>query len=106
MQQINISPIPAQTFNVVLAGQHCTITLRWRQERLYLNLSVGAALVCQGAICENRADIIQSPAPDFAGTLHFFDLEGERPPHFEGLNTRWILLYIEEGEEIPEGLRY
>ena len=106
MQRINISPIPAQTFNVVLDGQYCTISLYWRQTRLYLDLSVGAVEVCRGAVCQNRADIIQSPAPDFNGTLHFYDFEGERPPHYSGLNSRWGLFYLSGVETLPEGLRY
>ena len=110
MQQINISAIPAQTFNVVLHGQYCTISLYWRQERLYLDLAVGAEVVCQGAVCQNRADILQSKSRYFAGTLHFFDLEGDAPPHWAGLHTgadgRFMLLYLEDGEEMPELLRF
>lgn len=110
MQQIPLSQLPAQTFNVVLAGQNCTISIYWRQERLYLDLSVGATVICRGAVCQNRADVLQSKSKDFAGTLHFFDLEGDRAPQWEGLNNgssgRWILVYVEEGEELPRKLRY
>lgn len=110
MQQIPLSQIPAQTFNVVLSGQYCTISVYRRQERLYLDLSVGAHPVCRGAVCQNRVDVLQSKSQDFAGTLHFFDLEGDRPPRFEQLHTgasgRWVLVYVEDGEEIPEVLRY
>lgn len=106
MQLIPVSQLPAQTLNVVLAGQYCTLALYWRQERLYLDLSVGSALICRGAVCQNRADVLQSPSPDFAGTLHFFDLDGDRAPEWRGLGSRWHLLYAESGEELPESLRY
>lgn len=113
MQQIPLSQLPAQTFNVVLGGQNCTIALYWRQERLYLDLSVGAIAICQGAICQNRANVLQSKTKDFSGTLHFFDLEGDRPPHWQGLHTgaadsagRWILVYLEANEAMPQKLRY
>ncbi len=110
MQQIPLSQIPAQTFNVVLSGQYCTISIYWRQERLYLDLNVGAVAVCRGAVCQNRADVLQSRSQDFAGTLHFFDLEGDRPPQWErlhnGASGRWVLVYIEDGEELPLKLRY
>ncbi len=110
MLQIPLSQIPAQTLNVVLAGQYCTLSLFWRQERLYLDLQAGAATVCHGALCENRAEVPASRSPHFAGSLHFLDLEGDRPPHWQGLHTgegggRWLLLYLEDGEEIPETLR-
>jgi hypothetical protein len=116
MRQIPLSQIPAQTFHVVLADQYCTLSLYWRQERLYLDLQAGAAVVCRGAVCQNRADIVQSRSQDFAGTLHFFDREGDRPPRWEGLHTgsggaasaagRWVLVYVEDGEELPLKLRY
>lgn len=109
MQQIPLSRLPAQTLNVVLAGQQCTLAVYWRQERLYLDLSVGPQAVCRGAICQNRAEIVQSPSHHFAGTLHFFDLEGDLAPHWKGLHTgsdgRWALLFLEAGEAMPETLR-
>jgi hypothetical protein len=110
MLTIPLSQIPAQTLNVILAGQYCTLSVYWRQERLYLDLTVGATVICQGAICQNRADILQSRTQDFAGTLHFFDQEGDRAPRWEGLHTgssgRWVLVYVEEGEEMPGALKY
>lgn len=110
MQQIPLSQTPAQTLNVVLSGQYCTISVYWRQERLYLDLSVGTAAICRGAICQNGADVLQSKSQDFTGTLHFFDLEGRRPPQWKhlhnGASGRWILIYVEEGEDLPLELKY
>lgn len=110
MIQIPLAQIPAQTFQIVLAEQNCTISVYWRQKRLYLDLSVSDIPICIGAICQNRAEILQSPSPDFLGSLHFFDTEGDSPPLWEEVDTgasgRWILLYFEDGEEIPELLRY
>ena len=110
MQLVPLAQTPAQTCNIVLADQYCTIRVYWRQDRLYLDLSVGAAVVCRGAICQNLAGVLQSRSRDFAGTLHFFDLEGDRPPRWNGLHNgrtgRWALLFLEETEEIPESLRY
>jgi len=110
MQQIPLSQIPAQTLSVTLAGQSCTLSIYWRQARLYLDLSVGPTVICVGAVCQNRADVLQSKSPDFTGTLHFFDLQGERPPQWEQLYTgtdgRFVLYYVAEGEELPQSLMY
>ena len=110
MQQIPLSQIPAQTLNVVLAGQYCTLSLYWRQTRLYLDLSVGPVEICRGAVCQNRAEVVQPYVPNFSGRLHFFDTEGDRPPQWNGVHTgasgRWLLVYVEEGEALPEELRY
>ena len=106
MQQISLSQIPSQTLNVVLAGQYCTISLYWRQTRLYLDLQVGGSLICRGAICQNRADVLQSRHPDFDGTLHFVDTQGDRPPQWDGLGDRYLLVFVAADEVLPEVLRY
>lgn len=130
MQQIPLNQIPAQTLRVMLADQPCVISVYWRQARLYLDLSVGAKPICRGAVCQNRADIVQTKSQNFAGTLHFLDLEGDSPPLWNQLRTgalgqldsqadsqaggqadsqaggRWALLYVDAEEELPEILRY
>lgn len=112
MQIIPLNATPAQTFNILLDGQKCTITLYWRQVRFYLDLAVGNTPICVGAICQNRASIVQSTAQgltqaqSFAGSLHFFDSTGDAPPHWQGLGSRFQLLFIPEGEPLPEELRF
>ena len=104
MKQIPLTNIPAQTFSVILDDQLCVISIYWRQERLYLDLSSNDIIICLGAICQNKADIVQSRSQLFTGKLFFFDTEGDRPPYWEGLNSRDILLYVSEGEESPDFL--
>jgi len=106
MKTIPISAIPAQRFQVVLDGQYCTITIRQKGQRLYLDLSVADARVCVGAICIHGADVIQSPSPHFSGSLHFLDLTGQAPPQWAELGSRFVLIYLSAGEEVPEALRF
>jgi hypothetical protein len=106
MRIIPLSNIPAQTLKVILDGQDCVLSVYWRQVRLYLDLTVGEAAVCQGAICQNGANILQGRSRFFRGSLHFFDTEGQRPPHFEGFNERFFLVYVQEDEPLPEALRF
>ena len=106
MRFIPLSAIPNQTLSVVLDGQDCTISLYWRQVRLYLDLISNGIRVVTGAVCENKANVLQSRRLYFQGSLHFFDGEGDRPPRYEGLDTRWVFVFIHEGETLPEKLRY
>jgi hypothetical protein len=110
MRIIPLANIPAQTLKVILGRQDCAVSVYWRQGRIYLDLDVGATAVCRGAICQNRADVLQSKNPVFAGTLHFFDLEGDRPPQWDRLSNgqagRWVFVYIEPGEDLPPRLRH
>ena len=102
MVQIELDAIPAQTFQVLLDEQACTISIYQRDERLYLDLSVGEEVVANGCVCLERLDIIQYKAVDFSGHLYFYDTMGHTDPQWDGLEDRYIFIYISEDEEIPE----
>lgn len=106
MKIIPIAAIPAQTFQIVLDDQQCRIKLCQRGRRIYLDLEADNETVCQGAICQNRASVVQSPTRLFSGTLHFWDTLGDEPPRYDLLGTRFLLLYVADGEELPDALRF
>lgn len=93
MQEIRISPNPNQRFNVTLNGQNCTISLKQMGSYLYLGLAVDSFVICEGAICQEAAEIIQSPSPYFKGSLFFIDTEGSNPPDWSGLGARYRLIF-------------
>lgn len=106
MESITLSALPAQTFQVVLDDQQCRITLYQRGRRMYLDLDVDDEAVCRGAICQNRASVVPFPTLNFLGSLHFWDTLGDEPPRYDLLGTRFLLLYVADGEEFPDALRF
>lgn len=106
MRKIPLQQTPSQKLRVVLDEQNCTILLYYRFGATYMDLYVGNTLVQQGAICQNRASIITLANATFKGSLHFLDLLGDDPPDYNLYNERFILLYVAENEDLPEGLRY
>jgi hypothetical protein len=106
MRQIYIKPLPAMRFQVVLAERYCTLALRQKGRRLYLDLETAEGPVCAGAVCVHGADVIQSPSPNFTGSLHFYDRLGKSAPQWEELNSRYLLLYLEENEATPRELMF
>jgi hypothetical protein len=106
MIQVTLSRIPSQEFRVVLNDQYCTIWLYQRGRRLYMDLWSGEHAVCKGTVCQEGADVLQSGSPWFKGTLHFHDFEGKAPPGWEGLESRWVLLYVPPDEALPERFRH
>lgn len=106
MRIIPLARIPHQELNVVLDGQNCTIVLRHLQTRLYLDLTVNRVVIARGLVCNNRANILQRPVRGFAGTLHFWDTEGDTPPAFEKLGERYFLVFIHKDEPMPAKLVY
>lgn len=101
MIQIPIDPIPAQEFTVMLGGQPCAVALYQRDDRLYMDLSVGDEPVCAGCVCLNLVDAVQTRTKKFKGKLFFYDALGDTPPRWDGLGSRYSLYYAEDGEEIP-----
>jgi hypothetical protein len=101
MIQISLSTLPAQEFRCVLDFQYCVISLYQKGRKMYLDLISGNKSICRGAVCERGADVVQSVDPAFKGTLHFYDFEGGAAPRWDGLNDRWVLLYLAAGEDLP-----
>lgn len=99
VQQIPIDPIPYQEFSVILNGQNCVIVLRQIAERLYSDLTVDDIPVFSGRICQNGTAVNLYSDKDFSGKLSFVDTLGNDNPQYEGLGTRWLLLYGYESEE-------
>lgn len=98
MQLINLRNIPAQRFNIVLDGLNCTIKLYQRGQRLYMDLETTDKVIFTGNVCLFVAKINQSPDPDFTGSFFFIDMQGQQAPQYEGLNSRWYLVYFSDGE--------
>ena len=107
MIQIPLKNLPSQELQVVLDGQQCMIFVYWRFGLMFLDLTVGDNVVCKGAVCRNGASITQFQSLYFRGSLHFWDTQGnQKSPQWEGLEDRYALLYLSEGEDVPLALQY
>ena len=98
MLYINIQPLPAQTFQVVLTGQECTISLYQRIGRMFLDLAVGDVRICRGAVCQIDTDVVQNATLNFAGQLRWIDMRGDNAPQYDGVGERYFLTYLTPGE--------
>ena len=98
MVEIPLQPIPAQEVQVILGGQNCTLSVYWRWGKLYADLLVDSEPIFAGCICQNLQWVNQSPSPVFSGGLIFVDSLGEDAPRWDGLGTRWALLYLDAEE--------
>ena len=98
MEQIPLQAIPSQEVQVILDGQNCTLSVYWRWGHLYADLLVDSEPVFQGAICQNLQWVNQSPTALFSGGLVFVDALGDEAPRWDGLGTRWALLYLDADE--------
>jgi len=93
--QIPIDTVPNQEIMTILNGQQCRITIRTIKNNTFLSLETNAGIICQNVLCVDRSAIARSN--HFIGDLIFIDTEGEESPVYTGFNSRWLLLYNEEG---------
>ena len=93
MKKIPLSPVPAQSFKIKLSDQNCVIRVYYRFGNTYLDLTVGGVVVCTGAICRDRQNIIQIANNAFSGALLFVDMLGASDPLYTGFGERWRLFY-------------
>lgn len=93
-QILPVQPIPAQTFEVTLGTQDCTITLRQLSTGLFMDLEVGGSPVVSGTYCNDRVNLVRRAYLGFSGALYFVDtMQQQNDPSYEGLGSRYLLVY-------------
>lgn len=90
---VPLAAVPAQTLSIELGGQQCRLAVRQKATGMYVDLYVNDALIIGGRIARNLARIVRSSYLGFAGDLAFFDTAGKTDPTYDGLGTRYVLLY-------------
>jgi hypothetical protein len=86
--------LPNQTFNVSINGQPCTLAIWTRSTGLFMDLYVNGALIVGGVLCLNGVGILQDQYLGFNGELAFFDTQGSSDPTYDGLASRYLLVYL------------
>lgn len=100
MLTITLTAEKEQTVNVTLANQACTIRLVQRDSGIYIDLSLNSIPILQGVPCWYGNKIVRYSYLGFVGDLFFSDQQGESDPYWDGLGTRFLLFYLEEGENV------
>lgn len=95
MMVVPIADTYAQTLNVTLANQACTINLYQKSTNLYCDLYVSDSLIIGGVICRNLVKIVRDLYLGFVGDFTFYDTQGASDPSSSGLGTRYIFVYLE-----------
>lgn len=98
MQQIPLQPVPSQTLQVNLAGQNCEIAVYLLRDNLYVDLSVNGSLISSAVIAQNNNPLVPTVYLGFLGNIQFLDLQGTSDPTYDGLGSRYVLLYLTESD--------
>lgn len=92
-QVIPLTALPSQSLTVQLGNQNCAINVYQKSTGLYFDLSVNNVIIVQTMICLNLVGLIRESYQGFSGQLFFFDTQGTSDPTYDGLGTRYQLVY-------------
>lgn len=91
--QIPLQPVPSQTLNVVLSGQNCIINVYLKTTGIFVDVTANNALISSGVIAHDAVPLVPTAYLGFVGNLMFIDTQGNSDPTFDGLGSRYQLLY-------------
>jgi hypothetical protein len=94
MLTVPLQAVPSQTLAISLGDQPCKIDVVTRGDGLYVNLYVNDALVIGGVAARNRVRVVIDAYLGFIGDLSWLDTQGDEDPTYDGLGSRWQLVYL------------
>lgn len=99
MLRVPLSAQPNQTFSITLGGQPAQIAVRLIGTSLYFSLQNAAVPIVTTRICRNRQRLLlDSQYQPFVGDFFFQDTQGDTDPQYLGLDTRYVLYYMEASD--------
>lgn len=98
MQSITLQAVPSQAFTVNLGGQRCFIEIYQKSTGLFMDLTVNGYPVLNSQLCLSNILLVRLAYLRFTGDLVFVDKLGVDDPYFDGLGSRWSLLYLTQAE--------
>lgn len=93
VSEIPLAAMPTQTLVVQLGEQPCRLTVRQRRTGLFVDLYEQDTSIVLGVKGLDRVGLVRGKYLGFDGQLFFADTQGAEPPSYEGLGSRWLLLW-------------
>lgn len=90
---VPLSPVPFQIVSTILNSQNCTINVYQKSTGLYMDLFLNNLPVMTCVACLNNVLVIYDEYIGFLGDFFFIDMQGSLDPTFDGLGSRFFLVY-------------
>lgn len=97
MLQISIQSVPSQRLQVVLAGQNCTLSIYQKGENILFDLNSNGTNISLAVVALNAVPLTWNYS-GFLGNLLFIDTQGNSDPTYDGLGSRFQLVYLTVSE--------
>ena len=98
MKSVVLQPVPAQTTQVVLDGQACSISIYVKNQCMFFDMAVNGAQIATAVQTKNLVNLVPTSYLGFSGWLLFFDTQGSSDPVYTGLGSRWLLIYLDSAD--------
>ncbi len=94
MQTVPLQPVPAQVSKVVLGGQNCQINVYQKPQGIFVDITSDDVAIIAGTIARDIAPLVSRTYAGFIGNLLFIDTQGNSDPSYDGLGSRFSLVYL------------
>lgn len=94
MQTVPLQPIPSQASKVVLGGQNCQISIYQKPQGIFVDISADDVEIASGTIARDTVPLVSREYSGFIGNLLFIDTQGSSDPSYDGLGSRFFLVYL------------
>jgi hypothetical protein len=99
MIRVPLFPVPNQTLAITLANQACEIVLRQNGANMFLDLRADGTPVVLTRVCRNKQRLLLDVKyRGFVGDFLFLDTQGDTQPEYTGLDSRYVLYYLEASD--------
>ncbi len=94
MQTVPLQAIPNQSVIVTLNDQNCQLNVYQKSTGLFVDIYLADTLILGGVIARNQCLMIMNTYFGFLGDFMFIDNEGTCDPWYDGLASRFSLIYL------------
>lgn len=99
MIRVPLAAVPTQTLAITLAGQPCQLALRQNGGNMYFDLTVNGVDIVLSRIVRNKQRLcLDAQYRPFVGDFLFNDTQGDTQPVYTGLDSRYVLYYLEAAD--------
>lgn len=98
MQTIPLQPVPTQATKVVLGGQNVQLLIYQKPQGVFVDINADGVDIVVGVIARDAVPLMCRKYLGFVGNLLFVDTQGNSDPSYDGLGSRFSLVYLTADE--------
>lgn len=105
MLLIPLQATPSQAFQSTINGQSCNLAVYVKtdpngNQKTYVDLQLNNVSLLSCKLAQNRTFLVRYAYLGFLGDLAFVDMQGQLDPAWQGLGTRYQLVYFEPADYV------